>query len=471
MRLLVLACAALLSFAAAAEPAFDPKPYLEDLDQVHRVFETKYALFEWAVFEREADLPALFARTRARIAKAHNDYEARNAFDRFARYLNDEHVSFAWPAGAAHADGPPPGPCARFDPAYAAKPLAALMPGYSALAGPAEFPAGLIDAGKARVGVVQIGIFWDAGFPGLCEAALAALSIPRDKPCDGPCADRIDTWAEARMTRDFADILRALKAASADVLLIDVTGNGGGTEWSEAAARMVTPIRLSSMHVRVARGEHWAKIYDSADLRKDAAAAPADRAYLLSLAHAVDARRRDVLTPCDATPLWRGEHPACPLLAEGFYESGLIASADPERLRGKPWAADVFSPMQYPYAEGVWRGPLIVLIDRDSASSTSRFVALLQDAHAAIIMGEPATSGGGHTDGGTPTVLANSKGVLQVPDFAGFRADGSNEADGLEPDVLVGFEPAEGAHSRARRVLASLPEAVMRADRLAETKQ
>jgi hypothetical protein len=422
-------------------------------------------LLEWAVFDREADLPALFARTRTRIEQAHNDYEARSAFDRFARYLNDEHVSFNWPHGDAPKDtsAAPPLPCARFNPVYVAKPLASLIQGFHALPGAPEFPAGTVDVNGTKVGVVQIGIFWDAGFPSLCDTALAALNIPKDKPCDDKCSDHIDDWAYVKMTGDFGATLRALKDAGAETLLVDVSGDGGGTEWSEAAARMVTPLRITSMRVRVARGEHWAKIFaeDEADLKKyAAAAAPKDRKYLLGLAHDVEAKLRDVRTPCDASPLWRGEHPACPLLAEGFSESGLIASADPAALRDKPWTSTVFTPAQFPYSEGVWRGPVMVLIDRDTASSASRFAALIQDNHAGIVVGEPATSGGGHTDGGTPTTLKNSGGILQVPDFAGFRADGTNEARGIEPDVLVGFMPAEGAHQRAARLLEKLPEAI-----------
>jgi C-terminal processing protease CtpA/Prc len=118
--------------------------------------------------------------------------------------------------------------------------------------------------------------------------------------------------------------------------------------------------------------------------------------------------------------------------------------------------------MEFPYQEGVWSGPLIVLIDRDSASASSRFAALIQDNHAGIVMGEPATGGGGRTDGGTPTTLRNSKAKMLVPDIAMFRLDGSNLARGIQPDVLVGFEPAAGTRLRVARLLEKLPEALLR---------
>src|SRR5580658_148895 len=82
---------------------FDPKPWIADLDQVREVFLTKYANLEWAVFQREADLPQLFADAEARIKRATNDWEARSAFERLARKLGDGHVVFDWPRSGAHA--------------------------------------------------------------------------------------------------------------------------------------------------------------------------------------------------------------------------------------------------------------------------------------------------------------------------------------------------------------------------------
>src|SRR5438046_10350956 len=79
-----------------ASPAFDPKPWLDDLDQAQHVFVTKYANLEWAVFIREADLPRLFADTAQRIKSATNDADARAAFERLARRLGDGHVEFKW---------------------------------------------------------------------------------------------------------------------------------------------------------------------------------------------------------------------------------------------------------------------------------------------------------------------------------------------------------------------------------------
>lgn len=299
---------------------------------------------------------------------------------------------------------------------------------------------------------------------------MAALGIAAGKPCDQACSDRIDAFAVARMTEDFMARIEALRRTGADTLLVDITDNGGGSEWAEAAARIVTPMRLVSERVDFVRGPQWTKEFgDLADrLRRYAmTAGPHDRAVLAALARQAAAKRVVAQTPCDSAPLWRHQHPHCSWLGEGFYASGLIAASDPEALRGKPWAATVFTPMEFPYRQGVWRGPLIVLVDRETWSAAEEFAAMLQDNHAAIVMGAPTGGAGcGHTDGSQPVRLSHSGGLLELPDCARLKADGSNEVRGIEPDVLVGFRRNDGPHLRAAAFLARLPQAVTAAEHL-----
>jgi hypothetical protein len=310
---------------------------------------------------------------------------------------------------------------------------------------------------------VKISSFDPSATPALCREALAALSIPADKPCDDDCAGRIDAWAQARMNQEFIDQIDALKTAKIDVLLVDIAGNGGGTEWAAAAARMLTPIRLKSGGYRFMRGPHWVKKLGDLEvnLRKASAlASPDDRALLLTFAGRAARSKLDAATPCDSAPFWKGQRPACSFLGEGPV---FLQSADPAALRGKPWASLVFAPMEYQYSEGIWRGPLIVLVDAGTASASEGFAAELQDNHAALIMGEHTYGAGcGYTDGGTPTKLKNTGAVLQVPDCVGLRADGSNTIRGVIPDVLVGFHRMDGPRLKATAFFAKLPEALDR---------
>jgi hypothetical protein len=454
---------------AATSPSFDSKPWLDDLDQVREAIATKYANLEWVVIEREINLESLFTDAKSQLQSATSETDAQASFDRLARRLGDGHVRFRWstdhsPKAVLKADCGVLG----YDLGIRGKPVAAFMPGYVALAdAPAkEFPAGIMELKGQKIGVIKIGIFTPDGMPELCAESLTALNIPPDSACDDKCKDRIDTWISDRMTRDLAAQLRAIENAKADVLLVDVANNGGGTEWAEAVARMVTAVRLKSERIGFVRGPHWKDhfTYTIDDLRVAAkSASKKDQEILNGLAEQALAYQREAATPCDSQPLWQGKRPSCNWLGVGFYASGLIDSADPQALKNKPWAKDFFTPMQYPYEEGVWRGPLIVLVNGNTGSAAEEFAAVLQDNRAAIIMGAPTVGAGcGHTNGGTPTTLKNSGGILELPDCARIRADGSNEVMGIQPSVLVGLRTTDGPHRQGIRVAEKLTEAIAR---------
>jgi len=447
--------------------AYDPKPWLEDLAQTREVLLTKYANLEWAVFDREAKLPQLFADTKMRIENAKSDSDARAAFDRLAKRLGDGHVEFRWPqAGASgESDDQPSPPCSDYTADIVNPPMAALAPGYRAIAMPASdvFPIGTIDSGNHRVGVLRLALFEPQGFPQLCKAALASLSIAADKPCDDACQKKISDFANRRFTEDFIAQIKSLKAAGADTLLIDITHNGGGSEWAEAAMRMLSDKPLTPEQLRFVRGPHWVK--ELGDFEKDMREAVAkakdadEKNFLLKRAGAAKAKKEIAATPCDATPLWNGTRPPCSYLGDGFFGSGLVSTSLPEKFREKQWAGEVFSANEYPYEVGVWRGPLMVLVDSETWSAAEEFAAVLQDNHAATIIGEPTGGAGcGHTDGGTPTTLKNSRAILEVPDCARFRADGTNEVRGIRPDVLIGWRKMDGRTRRAADFAAMLPE-------------
>lgn len=208
-RVVALAITVVLSLGAA--PAFDPKPWLEDLEQTRGALQIGYANLDWAVQDREANMPALFDETVDRLKAAKNESEARAALERFGRRIGDGHIAFLWKSSDSGGE-PVAGPCDGYNKGYGGAPVAMNMPGYAPLAGSKaeEFPAGVVTAGNQRVGVIRIGLFMPQAWPALCEAALKALSIPADKPCDDDCGNRLGAAIYARMTEDFMAQLRAL---------------------------------------------------------------------------------------------------------------------------------------------------------------------------------------------------------------------------------------------------------------------
>ena len=127
-------------------------------------------------------------------------------------------------------------------------------------------------------------------------------------------------------------------------------------------------------------------------------------------------------------------------------------------------ACYVFNPAQFPYHDGVWAGPVIVLVDQETWSAAEEFAAVLQDNKAAVIIGARTGGAGcGHTNGGTPTTLRNRGAILKLPDCVRFRADGSNEVRGIIPDETVAIRADDGAQFRANLIAEKLPQAIARA--------
>ncbi len=479
MRRLGMFAALIAWFAAAAAPAqtggWGPEPWLADLAQMRAALDEKYANLDWLTGEREVNVGALFDRAAARIRQASDDGAARAVFDRLVQRLGDGHVAISWPAAAAAEPGnaaaaPPPtgaaGLCRRlgYDARQADQGIAPALPGYRSVEPGQMFATGIVPAGRERIGTLRIGIFQPQGDPALCAAAVAAFAIDPSRPCDDSCADHILTWSYRRMTAELERRIVRLRREGATILLVDLGGNEGGSEWAEAAARIVSPVSLTSERLAFMRGPHWVRHWQAlaAMLREQAvAASPADRALLLRWAAEADAARRQA-EPCATAA-------ACPRLGQAGYATGLVGASPAGALSGRDWSPYIFSPAQYPYHDHVWTGPLIVLVDQETWSAAEEFAALLQDNRAAIVLG--ARSGGagcGHTDGGTPTILSHSGAVLQLPDCVRLRADGSNEVRGIVPDVPVGLRYSDGSRLKAALLSAALPRAAAEARALHE---
>ena len=464
-----------LAAVSAGAQSWTPKPWLDDLAQARQAFEAKYANLEWLANDRQVSLASLFNTAAASLQRASSDVEARAVFDRLARGVADAHVVIDWPnphgaaaASAAIAPTPADGAakfCANlgFDATQMRAGLAQYLRGYSSVGSDGIFPAGVVNAGAERVGVLRIGLFEAEAYPALCTKAFEALK-PIADPCTDACQDKISDWIYAQMTVELEAQLGAVKAAGATTLLVDLTANPGGTEWTWAAVRTMSAKTLLSDRRGFVRGEHWSKKWaNTADQLRAAAtkAAPDDRTRLLEWAAKSDAAHKVAETPCRP-----GD--GCEWTPIADYGTGLVGQARSDEFAGKPWGRLVFDAAQFPYHDGVWSGPTLVLVDERTGSAAEAFAAILQDNQAAVIIGSRTSgSGGGFTDGGTPTVLTNSGGIVRMPDFVSFRADGSNRVSGVIPDFLVGMRVTDGSRFRIKLIMEQLPQAINRAKFLA----
>lgn len=463
----------------AGAPAWDAKPWLADLAQIRAAVDNSYPNRDWLTGEREVSLDRWFDRTADTIRASRSDAVARRALEKLVERFNDGHVVLSWPTPttetivgpdqSARAQAPSiPSFCAArgYNAGQVTAGNAASLSGYQTIDVGGPFQSGLVSTERKIVGVIRIGVFSPQGYPAICEQALDNLRTDVRKPCDAACDDQLLTEAYAIMTRGLMTTIARLRAAGAQVLMVDLTRNGGGTEWAEAAARIVSPVSLRSAPLAVMRGDAWVRRWDdlAAKLRMEAKrASREDRSMLIDFS-ARAAATANGLKPCIGS--------ACTRLAQAGFASGLLSELASGQLDGRKWGVDVFSPAQFPYRDSVWKGPLIVLVDGETWSAAEQFAAMLQDNNAAVIMGARTGGAGcGHLDGNDPITLTHSKAKLEMPNCGRFRKDGSNEVSGIVPDVSTGVRSNDGPAFAGHLTMSLLPEAVERANALLARKQ
>lgn len=448
--------------------AFDRGPWLADLHALRDALTRDYANLEWAV-ERGMNLPAVEARARARLAVATNDQEARAALELFVRAFGDGHLKLTWPrreVGGASTDLGSTSVCQRlgFRDGPDDYTVAARLPGYRPLDPADPTAAGTVELAGATAAVLRIEEFNPSVRQ--CSEVLAGMKLPPTGACDAACGERVRERAGRLFVVDIERRLRALAALKTDLLLVDLATNGGGDDSSVALARVLggdlpTPpvARLRGVRLATDIAEKRMVLHRAA-----AKLSTTDAASIRRLEAELGSVEADARRSCDRSPLWRGEKIDCSGTVRGpFFAGGLSARSLDVEVDSEA-AAVLSSTAHYTYSTGLWRGPIALLVDGNTASSAELVAAMLQDARRAIIAGSPTFGAGcGWMLEPEPTLLPNSGGHLRMPDCVRYRADGSNEVDGVTPDVAVGFRRNDTAKQRVARLTAAWPQVVARA--------
>ena len=466
--------------------AYRPEPWLQDLDALQAHMGLVYANLEWNVEHRGLDLSELDRRTRESIRTAGSDGDAADALERFVEAFRDPHFHIerrrppwiAWvfrifedryeesgsvtlPAGATGEEA-----CKALGYRDRGRDFELdvdRLPGWSPLPDVEPFPAGTFQLPDGRsAGFLRIEHFGENGYRAQCVETWE--SEHHGEPCDDDCLMAFRRRASDALASRVARRVEALQAGGASVLVVDVTGNGGGSEWVDPVTRIFSPRPLRAMRATAVRHPRAVAPTESRLAAVEAALAdssiPAPSRELLEVARGrLAALLVEARAPCDRGSLWRGADLGCSQLFEtetyatGVFDwlpSGALAGVDP------PLAEELYSPFGRDVPAGVWTGPLFVLADRGSASATEAFVAMLKDNGAATVIGERTYGAGcGFLDGGLPLELPNSGLEVWMPDCARFRTDGANEIEGIEPDVPLAWSDLDGSE-RAKALLAAL---------------
>ena len=242
---------------AAETAAFDRGAWLADYAGLKDTMARGYANLDWIVEHRRLDLAQLDGRVTQMLEAADSEADAIAAMREFITAFGDNHLNArrgqAHPAALRNAaaiageadetggneEEPRSQDCAAlgyrdgtrwgaFDPAA--------LPGWS-LAPSAHFTAGT----SGRIGFIRIHSFGERDFLKACETSWQPGRTERETQL----ATRAELQAE--LTR----LATALRERGATVLALDVTANGGGSEWSEEAATLFSARELTRPNPRL----------------------------------------------------------------------------------------------------------------------------------------------------------------------------------------------------------------------------
>lgn len=383
------------------------------LDSVERFLAVRYANFPDRVADLKIDLPALHARTDSSLRVARRNTDVRRALEALLATFQDGHLRVQ-PARrtrsvpSATEQSPPisarttaSSVCRTWG--YGSARSRSAFTGlddYTALPRTGTpFERGVIARDGRRIALLRIDTFGLDPHGWACTSAWEAWAQRQpDASCDDECAEQL----RAEIAQRIADGLRAtvsqLHDADADLLIIDLSGNGGGTEWVSRAVRAVSTQRI-----------------------------PATRVATVASPAAAD---------CDPMRAWR------------------VPSATPCDFRVQRALDSSDARID---ATGPWSGRIAIVIDRGTASAAEQFAAnLIDHAGAESIGARSYGSGCGYTGGSRPLILAEPSLEIVAPNCSRFRKDGSNEVNGIAPSLDAGWREGDSARRRAERVIERL---------------
>ncbi len=286
LAVLALIVVAIVGFGIWDVSTYDARAWRADYEHLKREMAQNYANLDWVVEHRGLDLAALDTETGAAIDNAHSRVRAMFALHRFIKAFNDPHLRFKRREPAAAAA---PAEVESSDAGEAAEPIVAscAAAGYEAEDVAFERPFETLDGWRALraapfptgvagdLGVLRIAAFGEDRYPEACEAVFRA----------GMTARELQLATRVRLQEELRAAIGELKQNGAARLLVDVSGNGGGTEWVGEVIQLMTDREMQRASARMV--------------------APA----------------------CDRSGIWRGER-VCPVLAPAEEPAHLTGTGE-----------------------------------------------------------------------------------------------------------------------------------------------
>ncbi|MCI0486231.1 MAG: S41 family peptidase [Blastocatellia bacterium] len=460
-------------------PAFSREPWIEDYQALKRYLQEGYANLEWMQQHRKIDLAALDAKTRQSLSEAKTDEEAKRALKQFLETFRDGHLGLREASGpdttesndplVFNSDTPGREVCRslgyRFRLRNYSIPIDKDSGFRTVSTGRDAFTTGILslDNGK-KYGALRIPLFSPTGYWLNCEEGWEEYRKRLTGACGPECQWQFRLFTADRLSAMLAEQVKALQSMKVDGLIVDIGGNGGGTEWVDPIARILSEKRLRAPRVGRIRHPHSVRAIERniALVEKDLARkdlTPRQTDILTEAKKKLHRLASEVGSPCDKSKIWTlaARTTGCSMMnSTPIFSTGVFDYARPGEFEGLLSKFVLFGSSQYAYEEGAFKGPLIIIVDRSTASASEYFAAMFQDDEAAIIAGEPTRGVGcGYTNGGLSLTLPNSRMRVAMPDCARYRRDDTNEIEGVHPDLLI-WDEKDDKPARAAKFLKAI---------------
>lgn len=495
LRFLVIAFVSLvvLGLALTIRTPSRRAAWLAEYDWTRHYLATADANFDWVVRKKGIDLAALDRETRAAVEGSWTSIGAAWAVRSFVWEFADGHTwarirPNIWWRGMTRSGTRLPNPdewtsqtarapsiiasmtagaaCAEVGLDTTARPDGWSLPFPEApgaeLLADDEFPAVLLSLRDGtKVGILRIANFGHEHFGPSCARAWEEFRATLTAPCRDDCRWGLVAATMRNGAARAAEVANELRRRGAEVVVVDITGNGGGSEFADAVARALTAVPLHIAPGGIIRHPHHLRALQErreAILADSARATPGQWRVMRTALDRIDSLTVEVQRDCGRDTVWSGGTPTC---SNTIIVPPLVPYAAPGTFAGLENGWALWGPSWHGGGEGLYRGPLLILQDTRSASASEEFAARLRDNGAAEIIGERSYGAGcGYTDGGTRLELEALGLLVRAPDCQRLRMDGSNETEGIAPDVETRWTADDTPQDRVTKALAAMYEAL-----------
>ncbi|RIV71563.1 S41 family peptidase [Flagellimonas aequoris] len=448
-----------------SKPSGNTQQWIADFDKLKEEMVKGYANLKFSTIKEGLDLAELNKRTTLQLEQAKSKEDAQEIIMNFLKIFNDGHLrarKYRVPDKNLNSDK-------AFrelnsnDSAFSALTKMAYekrapkfpiqydsVAGYEPLTSKENpFPLAIIKKDEDKIGVLRIGFF---GYWRYWDTALSLWeehSQTFEGNCDNECQWTFTKMVEKELTQKLIQQIDLAKSLEVDALIVDVSGNGGGTEWYEAVARLFSDSKLRNPPFYVVKHTIWQNVLSpqlkliDADLANPDINVPLKNA-LQQLKDHTSQLLESCINHCDPNDVWSNNNLECLDLLEHAYAYELPEAITEDKQFRELHTKNLIQTNRFlPFKRGIFadKDRLFIVQDRGSGSATEGFTSILQSNEAAIIVGETSYGAGcGYTNGGQEVVLEHLDLVVKMPDCVRLRKDGTNEIYGIKPDIAIGWE-------------------------------